>query len=167
MTFFRSHAPSNFQPSGYKQSRRSADEYLESSIKHASPARLRLMLLERSVEVARVLADAWRNRPESHGPNEFSLKLLDLITELLSGITTAEGVGEQVADLYVFLAKHLLIAEQTSDADAIDELRAVLEIEADTWRMVCANDAQPQTAGGTAAAASPTPSAHGGLNLQG
>ncbi len=167
MTFSPSHAPSNFQPSGYKQSRRSADEYLESSIKHASPARLRLMLLERSIEVARALADSWRTRPESHGPNEYSLKLLDLITELLSGITTADGVCSQVADLYVFLAKHLLISEKTSDADAIDELRAVLEIEADTWRMVCANDTRAQPSGHASNATSSGSPAHGGLNLQG
>ncbi|WP_442511462.1 flagellar protein FliS [Novipirellula sp. SH528] len=167
MTYSPSHAASNFQPSGHKQSRRSTDGYLESSIHHATPARLRLMILERSVEVARFLAEAWRTRPELKGNNEYSLKLLDLLTELLSGITTNEGVCNQVADLYVFLNKHLLLAEQHSDADAIDELRTILEIEADTWRMVCANETLAKSSGSPAAPISTDTPVAGGLNLQG
>ncbi|GAA5504743.1 flagellar protein FliS [Novipirellula caenicola] len=173
MSYSPSQPASNFQPSGYKQSRRSTDGYLESSIQHATPARLRLMLLERSVEVARVLANAWRTQPEKKGCNEYSLKLLDLLTELLSGITGNEEVCVQVADLYVFLSKHLLLAEQSSDADAIDELRQVLEVEADTWRMVCANETLAKVSGGAstgapavAPVATDTPIS-GGLNLQG
>ncbi|WP_372718388.1 flagellar export chaperone FliS [Novipirellula sp.] len=172
MSYSPSHAASNYQPSGYKQSRRSTDGYLESSIQHATPARLRLMILERSVEVARVLANAWRTQPEKKGNNEYSLKLFDLITELLSGVTSKEGVCNQVADLYVFLAKHLLLAEQNSDADAVDELREILEIEADTWRMVCANETLAKmpaasAAGTTAAPISTDTPISGGLNLQG
>ncbi|EMI21632.1 flagellar protein FliS [Rhodopirellula maiorica SM1] len=172
MSYSPSHAASNYQPSGHKQSRRSTDGYLESSIQHATPARLRLMILERAVEVARMLANTWRTQPDKKGSNEYSLKLLDLITELLSGITGNEEVCVQVADLYVFLSKHLLLSEQTSDADAVDELRQILEIEADTWRMVCANETLAKTpglssAGTPAAPVSTDAPISGGLNLQG
>ena len=115
--------------------------YLRATIETASPPRLRLMLIERAVEVAAGLAMEWRAGRET-GANAMSLRLLDLLTELLRGVqggTTAENrLGSQVADLYVFLIQHLLTAEQNSDPNAIDEIRLVLETEAETWRLVCA-----------------------------
>jgi flagellar protein FliS len=122
--------------------------YLRATIETASPARLRLMLIERAVEVAAGLAMEWRAGRESD-INSSSLRLLDLLTELLRGVrggTDAENrLGRQVADLYVFLIQHLLAAEQDSNSDAIDEIRLVLETEAETWRLVCAQDAPQRT----------------------
>ena len=113
------------------------------------------MLLQRAVEVAGTLAAKWREAPSPDAPagssrcNEWSIKLLDLLSELLSGITDRESkLCGQVADLYVFLCKHLVQAEQTGDADRVDEIREVLVIETETWSQVCA---QQQTA------SSPTP----------
>lgn len=140
---------------------RTSDHYLESIVSAATPAQLRLLLLERAVETAARLASSWRTG-ELAGPNEHSIKLLDLLTELLSGIQGGETRGEQevcakVSDLYVFLAQHLVAAEQHSDAAAIDEIKLVLEAEVETWRLVCSqNTSPPQLAGASA-----------GLNLQG
>lgn len=108
----------------------------------ASPWRLRLMLIERGVDVARRLAEDWR-RGENLGANERSLQLLDLLSELLGGIRRGVGqrdqpVCRQVADLYVFLMQYLMEAEMTSDAAMIDEIQIVLETEAGTWQSVCA-----------------------------
>jgi flagellar protein FliS len=121
------------------------ERYLESVVQTASPARLRLMLIERSVEVCASLAEIWRGKQDL-GPNAQSLKLLELLNELLRGVVggkegSEQEVSRKVADLYVFLAKHLVKAEGNSDADSIDEIRSVLEIEAETWRMVCSREA--------------------------
>ena len=40
----------------------------------------------------------------------------------------------------MFLIKHLLLAEQSSDVASIEEIRAVLQVEAETWRLACANE---------------------------
>ena len=122
------------------------DSYLEATVRTASPARMRLMIIERGIEVASTLSQKWRSG-ELTGPNEHSLKLLDLLNELLNGVggskTESENlVCQKVADLYVFLLKHLLAAEADSDASKIDEIRVVLSTEADTWRAVCANETQ-------------------------
>ena len=129
------------------------EQYLDSVVRTASPAKLRLMLIERAVGVSRSLEVAWRDNPEQ-GANDQSLKLFDLINELLRGVVGSKhGDGEelckQVADLYVFLLKHLLLAEQSSDVKSIEEIRAVLQVEAETWRSVCANEfpAAPAHAG--------------------
>lgn len=139
----------------------STNHYLEATVKSASPARLRLMLLERSVDVAARLSHAWKTG-ESRGSNEHSIRLLDLLTELLAGVqggvTKAEqALCDQVADLYVFLSQHLVAAEADSDSQAIDEIKLVLETEAETWRAVCAQSISNQ----------PPTIAAGGLNLQG
>jgi flagellar protein FliS len=102
------------------------------------------MLIERAVEVAAGLAMDWRAGREP-GVNAASLRLLGLLTELLRGVrsgTDAENrLASQVADLYVFLIQHLLVAEQDSNFDSIDEIRLVLKTEAETWRLVCAQNA--------------------------
>ncbi|TWU46228.1 flagellar protein FliS [Rubripirellula tenax] len=132
--------PENFRPrQGF-----GSDQYFESAIRMASPARLRLMVTERAVEVAATLARVWKNG-EQLGPNEHSLSLLELIGELLSGIAGSPDPDEkklcnQISDLYVFLSKHLVLAEDNSDFAAIDDIRLVLELEAETWRAVCAQE---------------------------
>ncbi len=65
------------------------EQYFEAAIRTASPARLRLMLIERAIEVSSRLAEVWRNG-EAPGSNEHSLKLLDLLNELLSGVVGGE-----------------------------------------------------------------------------
>ena len=144
-------------------------EYMDANVHTASPARLRLMLIERGVEVAAQIADAWRasktpGSQESPGASEYSLKLLEILNELLSGVTgDQDEVCRKVADLYVFLVQHLIAAEEIGNADAIDEIRLVLETEAETWRLVCVNEVpgiRPEIATPSGAATS------GGLNLQ-
>ena len=99
-------------------------------------------LIERAVDVAACLANAWRCG-EQLGTNEHSIKLLELLNELLAGVVGSKTPSEneichKVADLYVFLSKHLVQAETSSDVDSIDEIKAVLEVEAETWRAACA-----------------------------
>jgi len=149
--------------------RRRNDNYLESMIATASPARLRLMLIERGVEVARHLAGVWRDTPGRRGTNEHSLKLFELLSELLSGVTDKNvEVCRTVADMYVFLCQHLIAAEENGDPSMIDEIRLVLETEAETWRMVCAQEGGQSSPQSRATQLLGEKSAiSGGLNLQG
>ena len=147
-------------------------QYLESMVLSASPARLRMLLLQKGVDVSAQLSATWRDaseRPESadrQGPNEWSLALLDVITELLAGVTSDEApVCKQVADLYVFLSQHLLEAEATSDANKIDAIQRILKIELETWTQVCA--AETPVAAPIAVDTSALSGYSAGLNLQG
>jgi len=118
------------------------DHYLELAVQTASPAKLRLMLIERGVDVAKQLAAVYRESADSNeGVNEHSIKLLEILNELLGGVTDKElPVSKQISDLYVFLCQHLLKAEENRDASCVDEIRLVLETEAETWRMVCTQE---------------------------
>ncbi|MDG2220546.1 MAG: flagellar protein FliS [Rubripirellula sp.] len=153
------------------RSSRSSESYLESMVNTASPARLRLLLLERAVDVAGNLATIWKDGKEL-GSNQHSLKLLELLNELLSGVVGGpsqeqQKICHQVSDLYVFLTQHLMRAEETSDCDAINQIASILQTEAETWRTVCG-----QQSGQQASSAGIFPSVEGGvvpsegLNLQ-
>ena len=145
-------------------------EYLDTTVHTASPARLRLMLIERGVEVAARLAEIWRGSRQPPFANEHSLRLLEILNELLSGVTSDQyEVCRKVADLYVFLVQHLIAAEDSGNADAVDEIRLVLETEAETWRLVCVKEAMAHRPLSEFSSPSPDPHAgasSGGLNLQ-
>jgi flagellar secretion chaperone FliS len=113
--------------------------YLEEMVKSAPPARLRLLMIERGVELCRSISSRWKPTPPSSGCDEQTLHLADILTELLSGVESSDlPIAKQVSDLYVFLIQHLVRAEAACDASMIDELQLVLETEAETWRAVCA-----------------------------
>jgi flagellar secretion chaperone FliS len=106
------------------------------------------MLIERGIGLAHHLAEVWKPRV-SRGANPTSIHLLDILSELLSGVTGSSDkieneVCQQVADLYVFLIQHLSAAEGSGDPDAAREVASVLEIEAETWRAVCAKETGSQ-----------------------
>ncbi len=147
------------------QHRNAGEEYIENAVRAASPARLRLMLINRAVEVAGALLIKYRDENGSRGPNEQSIHLLDLLAELLGGVGNhGNELCVQVADLYVFLCKELVTAEQQSSADRIESIRDVLRIESETWQLVCNNE-QPAAILAEVADLNTTMSA--GLNLQG
>ena len=69
------------------------EKYLDAVVRTASPAKLRLMLIERAVGVSESLEVSWRENP-GQGANEQSLKLFELINELL-----ASGCGGNIQKL--------------------------------------------------------------------
>lgn len=140
--------------------------YLQGTVGTASPAKLRLMLIERAAEIAGGLAVNWSDGPSTEA-SQTSLRLLEILTELLDGIT-GQGdleLNRRVADLYVFLIQHLLAAENAADAATAREIETVLRIEAETWRAVCAREgAASQGAASQGGAVVDHPA--GSLNLQ-
>jgi len=133
----------------------SVENYLESAVRTAPPARLRLMLIERGVGLCQAISATWKAEPTNRKWDERSLQLSDILTELLSGVGRADiAVAKQVADLYVFLIQHLNKSVESGDATMIDEICVVLETEAETWRMVCAQSSigTPNVAGPTVVA---------------
>ncbi len=148
--------------------RERGNRYLETAVSTASPAKLRLMLIERAAEVAGGLAASWRQGKGAESTQAASLKLLELLNELLGGVTSSGDpeLSHRVADLYVFLIQHLLAAEESNDSKAADEIATVLQIEAETWRAVCARESAARPGQAVAGQASDDrPHASSGLNL--
>ena len=143
--------------------RNARDEYLENAVRSASPARVRLMLIDRAIEVSGSLSGKYRKGVQ--GANEHSIHLLDLLGELLGGVANYDNaLCSQVADLYVFMCQELVRAEATSDPTKVDAIQDILRIDAETWRAVCANE-QPAAILADVARLNQTMAT--GLNLQG
>jgi flagellar secretion chaperone FliS len=158
---YRGRRPNMTGPSAAAPNHRSArDEYLENAVRSASPARIRLMLIERAIQVAGALSLKYREGVQ--GPNEHSIHLLG---ELLGGVANhGNELCTQVADLYVFMCQELVRAETSSDPAKIDSIQEILRIEAETWREVSANE-QPAAILADVTGLNQTMAS--GLNLQG
>ena len=118
------------------------NHYLETTISTAPPARLRLMLIERAIGLTEILQHRWSETASGDGWDAQALRLNDILTELLAGITGNDSeLAKQVSDIYVFLIRLLHQAATQRRAAAMAEMKRVLETEAETWRQVCAHQA--------------------------
>ncbi len=115
-----------------------ADQYLAQSVLNASPARLRLMLIERGQQLAESLAATPKDAVDPSAFAEWTLHLREILGELLSGVSIGEtDVARKVSDLYVFLLQHLSLAEAHHDPMKWATIAEVLGIERETWQAVC------------------------------
>lgn len=155
------------------------DSYLEAHVLTAAPQKLRLMLIEAAISAARQTLMHWENAKTEEGLAAL-IHCRDLLSELLSGITPDESeLTRNVAAVYVFLFKTLTEAQLNRDPKLIESTIEVLEVERQTWRMVCDQvpDAQctpgafekshTEITANTEASAATNPTPHtGGLTLE-
>ncbi len=122
------------------------EQYLQTTVLTASPAKLRSLLLDRAVGLTQVIRVEREKNPERL-VDQWTLRLRDILGELLSGITRQSGpLAVQVSDLYVFLLQQLTLAEQEPGTARIDSIGKILKIEQETWQLVCAEQATQQQA---------------------
>jgi len=112
-------------------------KYLESQVMTATPQKLRLMLIEGAIRFARQSIGLWER-----GENEKAIEALGrcrgIISELLSGIRPDESaLTRQVAGVYLFLFRTLTEAQLRRDSKKVEDTISVLEVERETWRLVC------------------------------
>ena len=115
----------------------SAQQYLYAQVMSATPQKLRLMLIEGAIRFARQALGSWEQNQ-----NELAVQSLarcrNIISELLSGIRLDESaLTRSVAGVYLYLFRSLTEGQLQQDRRKIEESIAVLEIERDTWRLVC------------------------------
>lgn len=113
------------------------DCYLESQVLTATPQKLRLLLIEGALRFARQIVPHW----ESHD-NEAGLEAVSrcrrIITELLTVmIDDGSEVVSQLRGIYAFMFRHLTEAQKEQNPEMVDEVIRLLEVERDTWQLVC------------------------------
>lgn len=124
-------------------------KYFEDRILTASPERLQFMLLDAALQAARraeqhLAAD----RPMQAGP-ELS-RAETILTEIISGMRkeAAPALVDRASSVYAFIVRRLTDAHLNHDAAAVRDAIRVLEVEHETWRLLCER---------TAAGAAPPP----------
>lgn len=114
-----------------------AHQYLEAQIMTATPQKLRLMLIEGALRFARQTLEFWQ-REQNEQAIESLIRCRSIISELLSGIRLDDSdLTHKVAGVYLFLFRCLTEAHLRRDRKKVEETISVLEIEHETWRLVC------------------------------
>ena len=113
------------------------DSYLEAQVLTATPQKLRLMLIEAAISAACQAMAHWQAKH-----NDKALGALthsrSLLSELLAGTKPDETeLTQRVTAVYVFLFKTLTEAQLRRDPALVEETIKVLQVERETWRMVC------------------------------
>ena len=113
------------------------DTYLESQVRTATPQRLRLMLIEGALRFARQAEAAW-SEPLEAAPMESLRRCRAILAELYGTVRKdALDIASQVADLYFFLYRQVVVAQADEDRQALADVIRVLEEERTTWQLVC------------------------------
>lgn len=119
--------------------------YLENQVLTASPARLRLMLIEAGLRFAQKTIDDWTAGNEEAAHDSLR-RCRAIIAELLAGVDPKgadETLAKQVAAMYLILFRTLTEAQSERSEQKMRDVLEVLDIERETWREVC-----EKTAGG-------------------
>ena len=114
---------------------RDTNPYLQQEVLTASPVRLRWMLITRAKELCEGVETLWRDGQSALG-DQWSIRIREILGELLAGVTEANPASTQVADFYLFLLKTLSEAEQSRDIKRMGTLKGLLAYEADTWQLL-------------------------------
>lgn len=123
---------------------RDINPYLQQEVLTASPIRLRWMLITRAKELCEGVESLWRDGQFALG-DQWSLRIREILGELLSGVIEGNPASARVADFYLFLLKMLSEAEQSRDLVKLVTLKDLLAYEAETWHLLLQNPASDTT----------------------
>lgn len=113
-----------------------AQEYLRTKVLTASPAELRLLLLDGAIR----FGEQAREGLEQKNPEQAydgSRQCRAILTELTSGLRTeiSPELCERLSSLYLFLYKNLVEAMSERDSEGVRKVVEILTYERETWRL--------------------------------
>lgn len=127
------------------------DNYLETEVMTASPQKLQYMLIDAAI---RNLQKGKHLRGEQRHDEacEALIRAQAIVTQVLSGLNRDldPNLTAKVASIYMFVFRALNEAQVGQDDTKIDECLRVLEVERETWRLLCEQIEQEQPNGNQA-----------------
>jgi len=114
-----------------------ANPYLRTKVLTASPAELRLMLLDGAIRFCRQGRDGLAEKdPEKsfEGLSQAKAIIMELINALDPEVDP--DLCGKLSSLYTFMYTRLLEANLEKSPEMVDEVTRLLEYERDTWSMV-------------------------------
>ncbi len=132
--------------------------YLRTQVMSASPAELRMMLLDGAVKFARQGRQGLAEKNHELVYTGFS-QARAIVTELMTSMRheVDPDLCERVRSLYAYIFQELVGASLESDINRADKVIELLEFEAETWRLLM--DKLKTEQSGTPAPAKAKPSA--------
>lgn len=142
--------------------------YLRTKVLTASPAELRVMLVEGAIRFCRQGRDgiAAKNHEETfNGLSQAKAIIMELINALRPEVD--RNLCDKLSGLYTYMYTRLIEANLEKSVDLVDEVVRLLEYERDTWRMVVEKLAAERAPVAAAATHSDPPESAGSFNLEG
>lgn len=112
--------------------------YFEDQVLTASPQKLRWMAIDGAIRFARQAGEHWRQQRIYEG-GESAIGCQRLLVELMSTLRPEQSpeIAARVGGLYAFVSRLLNDARRGRDQQKLREVIEILEIERETWRLVC------------------------------
>lgn len=115
----------------------SVKQYLEAQILTATPQKLRLLLIDGAIRCSMQAMELW-DQNQNEKALEAIIRARNIVSELLAGIRQDHTeLTRRVAEVYMFLFRTLTDAQLRRDRDKVRSAIQVLEVERETWRLVC------------------------------
>jgi len=134
-------------------SSRAGDHYLTSQVLTATPAQLRLLLIEGALRFASQ-AQHLRQKQRNGEAAEAIVRCQEIVSELIASAAAARSdVGRKVASVYLYVHRRLSDAQRSTDSGSLDDVLRILRVERETWQTVC----RQLGPGGSAATEEPLP----------
>ena len=113
------------------------NEYLRTKVLTASPAELRLMLLDGAVRFAEQAQEGSVNK-DYERMFEGVTRAQAILVELLNGLDPNHDAElcKRLSGLYTYMYTRLVAGSSTRDADIFDEVCKLLRYERETWQML-------------------------------
>ena len=120
--------------------------YLRTKVLTASPAELRLMLIDGAIRFTEQAREGLLSRNYEQSFEGFS-KARAIVTELISGLNPNAGAElyERLTGLYTFIFTRLVDASSERSVEIIDEILDLFRFERETWVMLIENLASENT----------------------
>jgi len=138
--------------------------YLKTKVMTASPAELRLMLIDGAIRFAEQAKRGYEER-DFEVAFEGTTKAQNIILELMNSLRPEQSpeLCARLSALYTYMYKSLVEASTTRETARVDEVVALLRFERETWQMCL----KSLTSGGAGAATPPATQDRPPLSIRG
>lgn len=118
------------------QTNQVSQAYLKTKVMTASPAELRLLLIDGAIRFAEQAKRGYEER-NYEAAFEGTTKAQNILMELMNSLRPEQApeLCARLSSLYTFMYKSLVEASSTRDTTLIDEVLSLLRFERETWQM--------------------------------
>ena len=112
-------------------------EYLAIEVYTAPPQKLQLMLIEGAIRNLQLARQFWMGQQDEAGAERI-MRAQEIVGQLLAGLDlqSRDPLVQRVAGVYTYLVRALARVHSPSDAETLDGVLRVLEIERGTWQEI-------------------------------
>jgi flagellar protein FliS len=114
------------------------ESYFTTEIMTATPQRLQLMLIEAAIRLAERARER-RRAGQNEAAGEDLVRAQEIVAQMLSSLNPQAdaALAKKAAGVYLFVCRSLMEANLLRDDAKLNDAIRVLEIERETWRLVC------------------------------